>query len=152
MVLFDKGDKILKSLDFHKTPEEWIRQLRTASDVPDRADAALALGNIHDNDAVTNTLGDAALRDKFWGIREEALRSLGRINSPQSRKQILAALANDQPWVRSVAVDQLGKYKGDEEIAKRLQNIYKDDKAFSVRAAAHAIAGSGQSSGRREDP
>ncbi len=30
MVLFDKGDKILKSVDFQKTPEEWIRQLRTA--------------------------------------------------------------------------------------------------------------------------
>ena len=40
MVLFDKGDKILKSLDFQKTPEEWIRQLQTATDVPDRADAA----------------------------------------------------------------------------------------------------------------
>ena len=40
MVLFDKGDKILKSLDFQKTPEEWIRQLQTAADVPDRADAA----------------------------------------------------------------------------------------------------------------
>ena len=30
MVLFDKGDKILKSVDFQKSPEEWIRQLRTA--------------------------------------------------------------------------------------------------------------------------
>ncbi len=136
MVLFDKGDKILKSVDFHKTPEEWIRQLRTASDVPDRADAALALGNIHDNDAVANALGDAAVHDKFWGVREEALHSLGRINSPQARKQELSALSNEQPWVRAVAVDQLGKFKGDEEIAKRLQNLYKDDKAYSVRVAA----------------
>jgi hypothetical protein len=69
-------------------------------------------------------------------VREEALRSLGRMSSSPARKQVLAALSNDQPWVRAVAVDQLGKYPGDEEIAKHLQNIYKDDKAYSVRGAA----------------
>ena len=136
MVLFDKGDKILKSMDFQKSPEEWIRQLRTASDVPDRADAAFALGTLRDNDAGTNALGEAAQHDKFWGVREEALRSLGRINSLPARKQVLSALSNDQPWVRAVAVEELGKFHGDEEIAKRLQNIYKDDKAYSVRGAA----------------
>jgi aminopeptidase N len=136
IVLFDKGDKVLKSVDFQKTPEEWIRQARTASSVPDRADAAVALGNYHDNDAAVNALGDVALHDKFWGVREEALRSLGRINSPAARKQVLADLANEQPWVRVVAVEQLGKDRGDEDVIKHLQNIYKDDKAYTVRAAA----------------
>jgi aminopeptidase N len=136
MILFDKGDKILKSVDFQKSPEEWMRQLRSASDVPDRADAAYALGALRDNEAAANALGEAAQHDKFWGVREEALRSLGRINSAPARKQVLAALSNDQPWVRAVAVEQLGRYHGDEEIAKRLQNIYKDDKAYSVRGAA----------------
>jgi len=136
MVLFDKGDEILKSVDFQKSPEEWIRQLQTATDVPDRADAAFALGNLHDNEAAVNALGEAAQHDKFWGVREEALRALGRINSQPARKQVLAALSNNQPWVRTVAVEQLGRYHGDEEIAKRLQNIYKDDKAYSVRGAA----------------
>jgi aminopeptidase N len=136
MILFDKGDKILKSVDFQKPPEEWIRQLQTASEVPDRADAAFALGTLRDNEAAANALGEAALHDKFWGVREEALRALGRMNSATSRKQVLAALSNDQPWVRVVAVDQLGKFHGDEEIDKRLQNIYKDDRAYSVRGAA----------------
>lgn len=136
MVLFDKGDKILKSVDFQKSPEEWIRQLQTASDVPDRADAAFALGNFRDNETAANALGVAALHDKFWGVREEALRALGRMNSLPARKQVLAALSNDQPWVRVVAVDQLGKFHNDEEIAKRLQDIYKGDKAYSVRGMA----------------
>ncbi|HET6144224.1 MAG TPA: M1 family aminopeptidase [Candidatus Acidoferrales bacterium] len=136
IVLFDKGDKILKSVDFQKTAEEWIRQLRTASSVPDRADAAVALGTFKDNDAAVSALGDAALHDKFWGVREESLRSLGRINSPAARKQVLADLSNEQPWVRVVAVEQLGKDRGDEEVIKRLQNIFKDDKAYTVRAAA----------------
>ncbi len=136
IVLFDKGDKILKSVDFQKTPDEWIRQVRTASSVPDRADAAVALGIYHDNDATVSALGDVALHDKFWGVREEALRSLGRINSPAARKQVLADLANEQPWVRVVAVEQLGKDRDEEDVIKHLQNIYKDDKAYTVRAAA----------------
>lgn len=136
MVLFDKGDKILKSVDFQKSPEEWIRQLQTASEVPDRADAAVALGALRDNEAATKALGEAALHDKFWGVREEALRALGRVNSEPSRKELFAALSNDQPWVRVVAVEQLGRYHSNEDVAKRLQNIYKDDKAFSVRGAA----------------
>jgi aminopeptidase N len=136
VVLVDKGNKILRSLDFQKSPEEWIRQLQTAQDVPDRADAAIALGNIKDNDAVTAALGEAARRDHFWGVRNEALRALGRINSPNARKQVLAALSNEQPWVRQVAVEQMGKFQNDEETIKRLQAIYKDDKAYSVRGAA----------------
>src|SRR4029077_17468532 len=136
MVLFDKGDKILKSLDFQKSPEEWIRQLQTAQDVPDRADAAAALGNIKDNDAVASALGEAARRDRFWRVRNRALRALWRVNSPAARKQVLSALSNEQPWVRQVAVEQMGHFQNDEETIKRLQAIYKDDKAFSVRGAA----------------
>jgi aminopeptidase N len=136
MVLFDKGNKILRSLEFQKSPEDWIRQLQTAQDVPDRADAAVALGNLKDNDAVTAALGEAARRDHFWGVRNEALRALGRINSPNARKQVLAALSNEQPWVRQVAVEQMGKFQNDEETIKRLQAIYKDDKAYSVRGMA----------------
>lgn len=136
IVLFDKGDKILKSVDFQKTAEEWIRQMHTAASVPDRADAAVALGSFKDNDMAVSALGDVALHDKFWGVREEALRSLGRINSPASRKQLLADLSNEQPWVRAVAVEQLGKARGDEDVIKRLQNVFKEDKAYTVRAAA----------------
>ena len=136
LVLFDKGDKILKSLDYTKTPEEWIRQLQTAADVPDRADAAVALGGIKDNEDVSDALGKAARQDKFWGVREEALRALGRIASPAARKQILAALSNEQPWVRQAAVEQLGHFQNDGDVIKHLQNIYKDDKAYSVRGVA----------------
>jgi len=115
MVLFDKGDKILKTVDFQKIPEDWIRQLQTASEVPDRADAAIALGLLRDNEAAANALGEAAQHDRFWGVREEALRALGRMNSAPARKQVLSALSNDQPWVRAVAVEQLGRFHSDDE-------------------------------------
>ncbi len=46
MVLFDKGNKILKSVEFEKMPAEWTYQLSHADMVPDRADAAVALGTL----------------------------------------------------------------------------------------------------------
>ena len=53
MVLFDKGDKILKSVEFRKSAAEWIYQLQHAQDVPDRADAAQALGDVKGSDAAS---------------------------------------------------------------------------------------------------
>ena len=60
----------------------------------------------------------------------------GGVNSPVARKQVLASLSNEQPWVRQVAVEQMGQFQNDEETIKRLQAIYKDDKAYSVRGTA----------------
>jgi HEAT repeat protein len=150
MVLFDKGNKILRSLDFQKAPEQWIRQLQTASDVPDRADAAVALGAVRDDDSVINALGESARHDKFWGVREESLRALGRINSPAARKMTLAAFSDQQPWVRQVAVEQMGHFLNDEDATKRLRNIYKEDKAFSVRSAALQALAQQKASGTAE--
>jgi hypothetical protein len=141
MVLFDKGDKILKSVDFQKSPEEWIRQLRTAPDVPDRADAAFALGLVRDNDAAANALGEAAQRDKFWGVREEALRSLGRINSPAARKQVLAALSNGSPGCASWPSN---RWAGSMRMTKKSPNACKNlqgrQSVFRARRGLQSLA------------
>ena len=136
LVLFDKGNKILKSVDFSKTPKEWIYQLQNADAVPDRADAARALGDVRDNDNVVAALGAAALRDAFWGVRTESLRALGRIGGPAAQKQILAALENEKPWVRQVAVELTGIFSGDATVAGRLETILREEKTYRVRAAA----------------
>jgi aminopeptidase N len=96
----------------------------------------VALGGLRDNDAAVSALGEAARNDRFWGVREEALRALGRIDSNEARKQVLNALSNDQPWVRQVATEQMGRFTGDQDVIKRLEKIYRDDKAYSVRGAA----------------
>jgi len=58
------------------------------------------------------------------------LRALGRVNTPNARKQVSPRSPNEQPWVRQVAVEQMGHFQKDEETIKRLQAIYKDDKAI----------------------
>ena len=146
LVLFDKGDRVLKSLEFHKDKKEWLYQLKNAATVPDRTDAAEALAKFKDDDAVIAGLGESTKKDSFWGVRAEAARALGRISTPAAAKRVLAALSNQEPWVRSVVVAQLGSFKDDPAVVEKLVSISRSDVSFRVRAEAL------QSLGRLKSP
>ncbi len=135
MVIFDAGNKILKTVDFKRDAAALIYELKNAETVPDRADAASALGDVKGNDDVVKALGTAAVNDPFWGVRNEALRSLGKIGDSAAEKEVEAAIGNDKPWVREVAVAQLGKFK-DASLGTQLAKIAATDPAYRVRSAA----------------
>jgi aminopeptidase N len=136
MVLFDKGMKVFKMPEFHKDKKEWLYQLQNAATVPDRADAAQALGKIKNDDEIVAALGEAARKDPFWGVRAEAVRALGQIGTPSAAKEVLAALANKEPWLRAVVVNQLGNFKDDAAVAEKLEAIARSDQSFRARANA----------------
>lgn len=136
MVIFDKGDNILKSVEFKRSAAALTYQLKNAETVPDRADAAEALGEFKGNGEVAAALGAAARNDPFWGVRVEALKSLGNIGGGEAEAQILQALSDSKPWVRKVAVAQLGHFKEDESLAFKLTDIAANDNAYHVRGAA----------------
>ncbi|MGH9723727.1 MAG: HEAT repeat domain-containing protein, partial [Candidatus Acidiferrales bacterium] len=136
MVIFDKGDAILKSVNFEKDPAAWMYQLKNAETVPDRAEAAAALGGVKDNNEAIAALGEAALHDPFWGVRNESLRALGKIGGAAAENQILAGVSNEASWVRQVAVTQLGHFKDDAALGPKLTDIAANDKAWTVRGAA----------------
>ncbi len=144
MVVFDKGDKVLKTLDFKRDAAALIYQLKNGETVPDRAEAAstLATPGIRDNPGVVPALGEAAQHDPFWGVRSESLRTLGKIGGADAEKQVLGAVTDEKPWVREVAVQQLGMFKDDASLGPKLTDIAANDKAFRVRAAAlRSLAG-----------
>jgi aminopeptidase N len=136
MVIFDKGDKILKTADFSKDPALWIYQLKNAETVPDRADAAVALGTVRNNPDVVAALADSAQHDPFWGVRAEALKALAKIGSPEAQTAVLAGLNDRLPWVRDVAARVLGRFKSDSTVALTLASLASSDPAYRVRAAA----------------
>ena len=112
LVLFDKGDKILKSVNFHKTTAQWIYQLQNAQDVPDRADAAQQLGDIEGNDAVVAALGEATNHDRFWGVRVQAITSLGKIGGAGAENT-----AYGRVGLR--AMDSRGGYRSIQQVQRR---------------------------------
>jgi len=137
MVLFDKGGHILKSAEFHKEKKEWLYQLKNASEIADRADAAEALAKLKDDAVVDAVLGEALKNDKAWGIRVTAADALGEHKSPASAKLLLEGLNNaTEPWVRNRIVAALGNFNDNAEIARKLDSVAKDDKSYRARAAA----------------
>ncbi len=135
MLVFDRGDKIIKTLEFKEDPALLIYQLHHGDTVPDRADAAFRLATARRPDVVA-ALGDAAEQDPFWGVRVEALKALARIGGPEAEKPLLAELTDDKPWVREVAVRVLGNFKEDASLGPRLTAIAANDPAYRVRGAA----------------
>ncbi len=137
MVLFDKGGHVLKAADFHKDKRDWLFQLKHASDLSDRADAAVALAKIKNDEEAVAALGNAVGTDKALGVRAAAADALGRVGTSAAAKQLLAALdSNDQPLVRGHIVAGLGWVKNDPSVAAKLEAIAHDDRSWRARAAA----------------
>ncbi len=145
MVLFDPGDKIFKKVDFPKPPEMLTYQLQNAESVTDRADAAVALGDIRNNPAVVVALGRSAHNDPFWGVRVEALHALEKIGGAGAEKYVLAATGDPEPWVREAAAQELVHFAPDSAVAATLVEMATTDRAYLVRAAALRALGASKS-------
>jgi aminopeptidase N len=137
MVLFDKGGQILKSVDFHKEKKEWLYQLKNATELADRGEAAQALAKLKNDDDATVALGVALNTDQAWGLRDIAADALGRMGNPAAGKQLLSGLdANTQPYVRNHIVGALGNIKDDPTVVAKLLSISSEDSSFRSRATA----------------
>jgi aminopeptidase N len=137
MVLFDKGTQILKSAQFKKEKKELLYQLKNASEVADRADAAEALANLKGDDEAVAALGEALRNDKSSGVRRTAANSLGELGGAAASKQLLDALNSaKEPWVRGSIVLALENFKDDTAVVARLQTVAREDSSYRARGAA----------------
>jgi aminopeptidase N len=136
LVLFDPGDSILASVQFDKSPQEWIYQLRHAATVPDRADAAVVLGELAGQEAVVSALAEAARLDPFWGVRVQALNALGRLGGLRARDVMLAALEDSDPRVAAGAATLLSAFPQDALVASRLEAVFRAGRFYREREAA----------------
>ena len=137
MVLFDKGARVLKSLEFKKEVKGWLYQLKNASEVPDRADAAVALGKVKGQDEAAAALGDALRHDNARGVRVVAAQSLGVLETPAAAKELLNALSSvTELDLRSAIVQALGSFQENSEVAAKLAAVAKKDASYRAQAAA----------------
>ena len=137
MVLFDKGGYILKTASFHKEKKEWLYQLKNAAELADRAEAAVALGKIKNDDEVVAALANSLNTDKAWGIRDLSAEALGHIGGSPALKQLFAALdTNDNAAVRYRIVSSIGNFKDDAGVPAKLEAIARDDHSYRARAGA----------------
>jgi len=148
MVLFDKGTQILKSMEFKKDPAELLYQLKNATEVADRADAAEELGKVKNNDSVVAGLGEAVHNDKSIGVRSTVAEALGEVGGAAASKQLLDALNTEKvPVVRATIVQSMDSFKDDPTVIARLNSAASDDTSYRARGAALRALGRMKASG-----
>jgi aminopeptidase N len=134
MVLVDKGMKILKSLTFEKSKEEYILQALQATDAADRISAVKALKDVPTDVEVFRTLKKTALHDAFWAVRREAALAVGEMNV-DGVKQALFEIYNDKhSSVRNAAIVGMENLKGN-DVANFLRNALTRDSSYVVQSS-----------------
>lgn len=145
LVIFDRGNWLLKEMKWTKSHAEWLYQAEYAPDPVDRLNAIQELPELRDNDACILCLERIARNDHFWAVRREAVQAFEKIDSLDTAKKspiaatLVEASADSKPAVRVAAVSQLGRYTG-EGVKAALRLALKDSSYRVVAAALRSIA------------
>jgi aminopeptidase N len=145
MVIFDKGNWILKELVVRKPAEEWVMQLRVA---PNPVDRLRALKVLEDTDSAGVSLaavGEVTLADTFSAVREAAVKALPKLakGSPAlkdtARVFAIGAVHDRAPSVRSAALLTLMRLGGS-DAAAAVRGRLQDSSYSVVSSALYALA------------
>lgn len=133
MVIFDDGNRVLKSLTFDQ-PTGWLAtQLRRDPDLWDRHWVIDQLAHRTTDAAAGTALAEAAMHADYFLTRQEAAEALDSF--PAGRPALEAALADTSAAVRSAALQSLGRLGGARS-AELARNAFAHDPSYAVRAAA----------------
>jgi len=135
MVIADKGYRLLKEMHFPKSEEEYIYQLKHATDVADRITAARSLDDESKDPAARGALQQCAVADPFWGVRESALTSLATMRNDSSAGTFLAAIRDPNSRVRNTAARFLSSFR-EHGAARLLDSLARSDSSYLVSATA----------------
>jgi aminopeptidase N len=134
MVRFDPRGVIPKILKFPRPKEMLIYQLMHDTDCTGKIEAARELIKIADADVV-KALGEALMKETFWGTQAEIAEALSKVRMDQARDVLIAGLKLSNPRARRAVVEALGKFR-DQKAAQALEPFAKSDPSYFVEATA----------------
>ncbi|MBF6601182.1 MAG: HEAT repeat domain-containing protein [Dehalococcoidia bacterium] len=135
LVRFDPGHNFLKTVEFKRSKDMLIEQLRHDDDVIGRIDAARELAKLGTPGAI-EALQQAVLGDAFWAVQAEAARALGTMKTSAARDALLVCLRVKHPKARRGVVAGLGQFRDEEAAAALEQIVRKGDASYYVEAQA----------------
>ncbi|HYL04898.1 MAG TPA: M1 family aminopeptidase, partial [Thermoanaerobaculia bacterium] len=139
-VVFDPRGALLKTLDFDKPAAEWVEQLRAPLPLPARLEAVRALAELGGDEAVAE-LGEALLRQAFYGTRQVAAAALARIGTDPALAALRRGAGDPDARVRAAVFAGLGAFPEHAELIAPLGAALQTDASYRVRAAAAAALG-----------
>lgn len=144
IVNFDKGNYIIKQVNFNRSDDELAYQLLHDSDVMGRALAAIEL-KARKSEAMTTALAQAAAKDQFYAVRLEAARALSEIKTDAAKVALLEVLKDKNSQVRRTAIKGLGDFN-DATLADTFVRIINADQSYG------AIADAARALGKTDSP
>lgn len=105
-VLFDPGNRILKTVEFDKSRNEWAAQALGAETMIDRYNALVALRKYPLNQKEL-VLREAWSNESFHLTRGEIIRQVLAEYNPEYEQLIIAALRDDDPLVRRATLESI---------------------------------------------
>lgn len=133
MVRFDEGNFLLKEWTFKMPEEELLYQVKN-DDVPGRLWAIDELKTFSNSQKTTDTWSDLAVNDKFWAVREAAIRNLSEFHI--LKKELFHTACGDKnSKVRVAAIKALGE-SGDKSLVGQFTKIFETDDSYLVMAEA----------------
>lgn len=141
LVVFDRGNWLLKGLDWTKPIDEWKYQATLAPNPVDRVRAVQELARNERPGATIPILSTIAQTDRMWAVRREALYALETLDSLDEGQKdevagtLVAAATDAKSAVRQTAVYQMRGFRG----AKVVAALYAALKDSSYRVVGYAL-------------
>ncbi len=105
----------------------WESQLKkqTVGTVPSRVRAAEHFATVH-TDKSRQLLAETLANDRFYGVRTEAAKALGKVKGDIARDALLAGLAQDDARVRRACATALENFEHDTKVQDALRKKHTD--------------------------
>jgi len=142
-VIIDPDYATLMDWKINKPETMWIEQLLNGSNTIQKIKAAQALGKKGTPKAI-QTLGEALLKESFWGTQVQIAKTLGSLKSEAALEWLLKATALKDTKTRTAVATALGEFFKNDRAFETLKELLKDDESYFVVAAAAKSIGKTQ--------
>ena len=145
LVIFDKGNWLLKEMNVEQPLETWVLQVERAEHPVDRFRALEHLGTVDDSSRVIPVVIGRARTDSVPAVRREAIHMLGMMSGgtapvyDEIKHALLDAVKDPTPAVRTSAVPFLTD-SGDAETIATLHRLVKDSSYIMVARSLRALS------------
>ncbi|MGF1541425.1 MAG: M1 family aminopeptidase [Pleurocapsa sp.] len=139
-VSFDVNNYFLKTVTLEYPVPELKNQLQYDPDPVSRIYAATALGEKGSLETV-KALNKSLESDRFWGVRVEVAKQLGKIKLDQAAEALISGLKDNDARVRRAVIEALSNFKTDTVYHTIASCLSQGDASYYTEAAAASSLG-----------
>jgi aminopeptidase N len=142
-VIIDPDYAVLMDWKIEKPESMWIEQLKKGVNIVQRLKAAKALGKKATPKAI-EALGEALVKESFWGVAVEVAKTLGSIKNESALTELLRGIKLENSRARTAVAQSLGLYYKNDRAFEGLKTLLGDQDSYWVVSSAAAGIGKTQ--------